>query len=180
MLETKRLILRRWRNADLAPFAAMHTDPKVMEFLGPLKSIEETRQSIERIEAGFDKNGFGLYAAELKETSELIGFIGCSVPDFEAPFTPCIEIGWRLASAHWGQGLAPEGARAVLGDMFLRPDVEEIFSWTAAINKKSISVMKKLGMLSDARDNFNHPKVPKDNPLCPHVLYRLKKKDWRQ
>ena len=177
MLETKRLILRRWRESDLAPFIAINADPKVMAFLDALKSPEETRQMIERIEACFNKNGFGLYAAELKETTEFIGFIGCSVPNFTAPFMPCIEIGWRLSSAHWGKGLAAEGAAAVLADMFLRPNIEEIVSFTATINKKSVSVMKKLGMHTDPSDNFDHPKVAKDNPLCPHVLYRLKKND---
>src|SRR3954471_20595760 len=107
MPETRRLILRRWKDADLAPFAAINADPKVMEFLGPLKTAEETAQMITRIENGFVKNGFGLYAAELKATGEMIGFIGVSVPSFEAPFMPCIEIGWRLASAHWGKGIAP-------------------------------------------------------------------------
>jgi RimJ/RimL family protein N-acetyltransferase len=176
-METNRLILRRWLSRDLAPFTAINADPKVMQFLGPLKSAEETQAMIDRIEDGFNKNGFGLYATELKETSELIGFVGCSVPAFEAPFTPCIEIGWRLASQHWGKGLAAEGARAVLADMFTRTGIDEIVSFTAVINTKSISVMKKLSMQSDARDNFDHPKVAKDNPLYPHVLYRLHKND---
>ncbi len=175
MLETDRLILRRWTEADVDPFAAINADPKVMEYFPAPLSEEQTRQMIGRIEDGFQTNGFGLYAAELKETAEMIGFIGCSIPNFEAPFMPCIEIGWRLGSAYWGKGLAPEGALAVLADMFSRPDIEEIVSFTASLNKKSMSVMKKIGMSSDARDNFFHPKLPKDNPLSPHVLYRLKK-----
>lgn len=179
MIETERLILRRWTDEDLAPFAAINADPKVMEFIGPPKTEDETRQAVARIEDGFEENGFGLYAAELKETGALTGFIGVSVPHFKAPFTPCIEIGWRLSSAHWGRGLAPEGARAVLDNMFHRDGIAEIVSFTAVINKKSMRVMKKLGMKTNPRNNFDHPALPDDNPLRPHVLYRLNKNEWR-
>lgn len=178
MIETERLILRRWKDSDLDAFAAINQDPKVMATIGSLKSREETRQMMERFKDRFIEKGFCLYAAELKETAEMIGFIGCSVPGFDAPFMPCVEIGWRLASAHWGKGLAPEGAQAVLADMFARPDIEEIVSFTAAINTNSMRVMKKLGMHTDSADNFDHPNVAIDNPLRPHVLYRLKKPEF--
>ncbi len=179
MIETERLILRRWKNEDLAPFAAINADPKVMEFIGPPKTQEKTWEMMLAIEHSFIFNDYGLYAAELKDTKEMIGFVGCWAPDFETHFTPCIEIGWRLAAAHWGKGLAPEGARAVLDDMFKRDGISEIVSFTAVINKKSMRVMEKLGMKTDPRDNFDHPALTGDNPLRPHVLYRANKDEWR-
>ena len=179
MLETDRLILRRWRKSDVAPFAAINADPAVMEFLGPLKSTEESQQMIRNMDSGFDVNGFGLWAAELKETQELAGLIGCWVPSFKAHFTPCIEVAWRLARAQWGKGLAVEGARAVITDIFSRFEIDELVSFTCALNTRSISVMKKLGMRNNPRDNYDHPQLAADNPLRPHVLYRQKKNEWR-
>ena len=178
MIETERLILRRWKESDLEPFAAINQDPKVMATLGPLRTREETAQSIARIEKYFDEHGYGLYAAELKEPRTFIGFIGCQHLGFDAPFTPTLEIGWRLGSQYWGRRLAPEGARAVLSDMFSRPGIEELVSITAAVNIKSTSVMKKIGMHTDPREDFDHPKVAEDSPLRRHVLYRLKKNEW--
>lgn len=176
-LDTPRLLLRRWHAEDLAPFAAINADPRVRAFLGPPQTLAETAAAIARIEAHFDRHGFGLHAAELKETGEMIGFIGLSVPAFDAPFTPCVEIGWRLAAAQWGKGLATEGARAVLQDGFSRLGLPEILSFTAILNHRSMSVMKRLGMTTNPRENFDHPKLAKDNPLCPHVLYRLTKEN---
>lgn len=179
MLETERLILRRWRESDLEPFAAINRDPQVRATLGPPLTVEETKEAIARYEMNFDDFGYGLYAAEMKESGALIGFIGAQELPANMPFTPRLEIGWRLSSGYWGRGLAPEGARAVLKDMFSRSGIEEIVSITAIINAKSISVMKKLGMYTHSAENFDHPKLAKDNPLCPHVLYRLKKQEWQ-
>jgi len=178
MIETQRLILRRWKESDLEPFAAINQDPLVMATLGPLRTREETAQSIKRIEDHFVDYGYGLYAAELKEPRALIGFIGCQHLSLDLPVRPTLEIGWRLGSQYWGRRLAPEGARAVLNDMFSRPGIDEIVSITAMVNIKSMSVMKRLGMHTDPAENFDHPKVPVDSPLRRHVLYRLKKHEF--
>jgi RimJ/RimL family protein N-acetyltransferase len=178
MIETERLILRHWQERDIDPCTVNNSDPKVMEFLGPLRTREETAMGIAKTQKYIDDHGYGLYAAELKETGMCIGYIGCAALSFDAPFTPTIEVGWRIGAQYWGRGYAPEGARAVLGDMFTRLGHEEIISITAVINTKSIRVMQKIGMHTDPRENFNHPKLAIDNPLRPHVLYRMKKKEW--
>jgi RimJ/RimL family protein N-acetyltransferase len=172
-LETARLILRRWREPDLAPFARLNGDPAVMEYMPKLLTREESDAFAAHIEAQFDPYGFGLWAAELRATGEFIGFIGLSIPRFEASFTPCVEIGWRLAQAHWGQGLASEGARAVARYAFENLRLPELVSFTVPANTRSRRVMEKLGMTHDPRDDFDHPLLPAGHLLRRHVLYRL-------
>src|SRR5947209_16593911 len=113
-LQTDRLLLRRWTEADRAPFAGLNSDPRVMEFFPGTLSRQESDARVDRIEAHFQEHGFGLWAVEIPGITPFAGFIGISIPGFEAHFTPCIEIGWRLAAAYWNQGYATEGARAVL------------------------------------------------------------------
>ena len=113
-IETERLILREWQEADLESFARINQDPKVVEFLPAPLSLEETCSWINRIKHHFVEHGFGLWAVTLKCSGELIGFVGLNIPAFEAHFTPCVEIGWRLASSHWGKGYATEAAKAAL------------------------------------------------------------------
>ena len=113
-LQTDRLILRRWRDADRDAFALMNADPRVMEFFPACLTREQSDAMMDRIEGHFDAHGFGLFAAEVRAAGELAGFVGLAIPGFEAFFTPCVEIGWRLGPAYWNQGLATEGARAVL------------------------------------------------------------------
>ena len=110
-LKTERLILREWNEVDREPFARINADPRVMEYLGETMSREQSDAVADRIEENFKAHGFGLCAADLAESGEFIGFIGLAVPTFEAAFTPCVEIGWRLAAEYWGAGLATEGAR---------------------------------------------------------------------
>jgi RimJ/RimL family protein N-acetyltransferase len=110
-LTTERLILGRWRASDRAPFRSMNADPRVMEFMPRLLTSEESDRLLERIEGHFEQHGFGLFAAEVRESGLFAGFVGLAVPEFTAPFTPCVEIGWRLACEYWGKGLATEGAR---------------------------------------------------------------------
>ena len=175
---TERLLLRRWRASDREPFARINADPAVMEhFPNPL-SHQQSDQLILNIEKHFDQHGFGLWAAELRATGELIGFIGLSIPRFEAAFTPCVEIGWRLAAAHWGSGLAIEGARAVVHHAFEILQLDEIVSFTIPANIRSRRVMEKLGMTHDDRDDFDHPIFPAGHPMRRHVLYRLKRSAW--
>ena len=178
-ITTERLILRRWRESDREPFARLNADPRVMEFMPRILSRPESDAMAERIEAHFRQHGFGLYAAELLQSGEFIGFIGLSVPSFEAPFTPCVEVGWRLAADHWGRGLATEGALAVVRYGFEVLGLHELVSFTVAANVKSRRVMEKLGMRHDSGDDFDHPRLPKNHPLRRHVLYRLSRLQWK-
>lgn len=171
-LRTPRLILRRWRADDLAPFAAMNADPRVMEFLPAPLSPSECQILIARLEAHFDEHGFGFWAVELPDQATCIGFVGLSVPRFEAHFTPCVEIGWRLAADFWGQGLATEAARAALAFGFNNLGLKEIVSFTVPQNVRSRRVMERLGMTRDPHDDFDHPALPVGHRLSRHVLYR--------
>ena len=155
----------------------MNSDPRVMEFFPALLSRQESEAMVDRIEAHFDAHGFGLWAAELRQVKSLVGFIGLNVPSFEAHFTPCVEIGWRLAADHWGQGLATEGANAVVRYSFEKLGLGELVSFTAPANVASRRVMEKLGMTYDPADDFDHPRLPEGHPLRRHVLYRLRRSD---
>ena len=172
-LLTPRLRLRRWQPADAGSFAAMNDDPAVMEFFPGRIDLEETRQTIGRIEAGFEQNGFGLWAVEVPGVADFIGYVGLNVPRFQAAFTPCVEVGWRLAAAHWGKGYATEGARAALTHGFRTLGLREIVSFTVPANVRSRAVMERLGMRRDPAEDFDHPLLPAGHPLCRHVLYRL-------
>ncbi|HEY2810815.1 MAG TPA: GNAT family N-acetyltransferase [Rhabdochlamydiaceae bacterium] len=169
-IETERLILREWRLEDLAPFTVINQDPEVMECLLKPLTESETAAMIERIQKHFRQHGFGLFACVVKETSELIGFVGLNIPDFESHFTPCVEIGWRLASHAWGKGYATEAARAILKAGFEEYGFQEIVSFTVPANRRSIRVMEKIGMHRDPKDDFDHPKLPEAHPLRKHVL----------
>ncbi|MGP8251811.1 MAG: GNAT family N-acetyltransferase [Terracidiphilus sp.] len=171
-IETERLILRMWRREDRVPFARMNSDPAVMEFMPALLTRAESDALADRIEAHFAANGCGVWAAELRETGEFIGFVGLWIPRFEAHFTPCVEIGWRLAAGHWGKGLATEGARAAVGQAFGELGLKKLVSFTAVGNVRSRRVMGKIGMTHDAADDFDHPDLPEGHWLRRHVLYR--------
>src|SRR5689334_12753197 len=151
----------------------MNADPRVMEFFPAPLSREESDALITRIEAGFDRHGFGLWALEVRETGEFIGFTGLAPPEFEAHFTPAVEVGWRLAAPAWGRGYATEAARAAIAFGFERAGLEEIVSMTSVLNERSRAVMERLGMSRDPADDFDHPGIPAGHPLRRHVLYRL-------
>jgi RimJ/RimL family protein N-acetyltransferase len=173
-LTTARLILRSWREADLAPFAAMNADPRVMEFMGGRLDRAASDALVARALAHFDTQGFGLWAVEVAGGAPFIGFVGLMRPGFEAPFTPCVEVGWRLAADHWGKGYATEGARAALAYGFDKAGLAEIVSFTSVVNTRSRAVMERLGMSRNPADDFEHPNLPAGHPLRPHVLYRLR------
>lgn len=178
-LTTERLLLRAWNTDDAPVFAALNADPRIMEFFpGPL-SGPESDALVARFRAHFSERGFGMWAVERRDTGAFIGFIGLSVPDFTAPFTPCVEVGWRLDHAAWGHGYATEGARAALRFGFQTLDLPEIVAMTVPTNTRSRRVMEKLRMHCDPSDDFEHPRVPAGHPLRPHVLYRLAQKTWR-
>ena len=174
MLETERLVLRRWKESDREPFAEINADPRVMEFFPGCLTREESDQLIDDIESHFDNRGFGLFATELKAEKKLIGFIGLHVATFQAHFTPCVEIGWRIAAAYWGKGLATEGSREVIKFAFDRLRLESLVSFTVPENTASRRLMEKLGMTYDPADDFDHPRLPPGHRLRRHVLYRLR------
>ncbi len=169
---TERLYLRRWQASDRPLFAQINRDPRVMEFFPGLLSREESDARVDRIEAHFKQHGFGLWAVEISGITPFAGFLGLSVPQFQAQFMPCIEIGWRLDAAHWKRGYATEGAHAALAFGFRWLPVKEIVSFTVPLNVRSRRVMEKLGMTHSASDDFDHPLLPEGHPLRRHVLYK--------
>ncbi len=172
-LSTERLILRRWREADRDPFAALNADPDVMGYFPVRLTRTESDQLLDSIEAGFDQRGYGLWALELRTTGEFIGFTGLDIPSFEAYFTPAVEVGWRLTRSAWGQGYATEAARASLAYGFEEADLEEVVSFTSAANLRSRAVMERIGMTHDPADDFDHPDLEAADRLSRHVLYRM-------
>jgi RimJ/RimL family protein N-acetyltransferase len=173
--QTERLNLRHWLPSDREPFARLNADARVMEHFPNVLSREESDQGVDRIESHFQEHGFGLCAAELRETGAFIGFVGLAIPSFEAHFTPCVEIGWRLAAEYWGQGLATEGAREMVRYAFEVVKLNQLVSMTVPANMRSRRVMEKLGMTRDPSDDFDHPNLPDGHPLRHHVLYRLQR-----
>ncbi len=171
-LQTERLCLRRWCPSDRAPFAALNADPRVMEYFPAIMSREASDALVTRIEDHFAQHGFGLWAVEIPTVVPFAGFIGLAIPRFTAHFTPCVEIGWRLAAEHWGHGYATEGARAVLRFGFESLGLSEIVSFTVPANHRSRRVMERIGMIHHPVDDFDHPALPAGHPLRRHVLYR--------
>jgi len=179
-IETERLRLRLWRAEDLAPFAALNADPAVMEHFPRPLDRAESDALVGRIGAHFDRHGFGFWAVELKDGGPLIGMVGLTVPLWTASFTPCVEIGWRLAAAYWGQGYASEAAARALDHGFGALGLAEIVACTLPGNRRSRAVMERLGMRRSAADDFDHPSVPAGHPMVRHVLYRIDAATWRQ
>lgn len=177
-LRTERLVLRRWTTADREPFAALNADPVVMEHFPATLSTLQSDALADRIEHDFDRFGYGLWAVEVPGLTPFAGYVGLADATFDAPFTPAIEIGWRLARAAWGRGIATEAARAVLQLAFTDLRLGEVVSMTATTNLRSQAVMVRLGMHRDPGDDFEHPRVPEDSPLRRHVLYRLRAEEW--
>ena len=178
IVTTERLILRHWHESDRKPFARLNADLRVMEYMPHVLSTQDSDALAERIEVHFRQHGFGLCAVELRRDRSFIGFIGLSIPSFDAPFTPCVEIGWRLAPDCWGQGLATEGAHAIVSYGFETLGLDELVSFTVPANARSLRVMAKLGMTHDPADDFYHPRLPVGHTLCRHLLYRLRRSLW--
>ncbi|MUL40677.1 GNAT family N-acetyltransferase [Streptomonospora sp. PA3] len=172
-LQTPRLLLRDWREEDRAPFARLNADPQVMEHFPQTHTREESDAGVDRIRAHLAEHGFGLWAVEVAETGEFIGFTGLQWARFPAHFTPAVEAGWRLARHAWGRGYATEAARAAVAFGFDRCGLGEIVSFTSRTNTRSQAVMRRLGMHRDSAEDFDHPQLPPGHRLAPHVLYRL-------
>jgi RimJ/RimL family protein N-acetyltransferase len=178
-LRTPRLLLRGWTDDDRKPFAEMNADPAVMEFFPAVMTAEESNAFVDRIQIGFAEHGFGLWALEELGSGSFLGFTGLSVPTFEAPFLPAVEIGWRLRRSGWGHGYATEAARAALEFGFGDLGLAEVVSFTARVNRRSTAVMERLGMRPDPDADFLHPRVPAGLAIAPHVLYRVKSGEFR-
>jgi RimJ/RimL family protein N-acetyltransferase len=178
VVKTSRLVLRGWTDDDREPFASLNCDPEVTRYLGPAMSRTESDALVDRMMAEWQAEGHGLWAVVPLEGGECIGFVGLHVAAFEAAFTPCVEVGWRLARSAWGRGYAPEAASAAALYGFDKCGLDEIVSFTAETNTKSRRVMEKLGMTHDPTEDFDHPNVGEDDPLRRHVLYRLRREHF--
>ncbi len=171
-LETARLTLRPWRDSDLEPWIAMGADPGVMEFFPSPYDREQASALAGRMRERLTEDGYGWWIVDVKGGAAFAGIVCLQNVPFEAPFTPALEIGWRLTRPHWGHGFATEGARAALAFAFDRLGAAEVVAMTAAINVRSRRVMERLGMTHDPRDDFEHPRIEPGHRLRSHVLYR--------
>ncbi|SIQ57330.1 GNAT family N-acetyltransferase [Micromonospora avicenniae] len=169
-IETERLILRDWRDSDLSPWAAMNADPEVREHLGPLLTPEQAAGSMRSFQEDLDRNGFGFWAVEVRDTGQFVGFAGLDVVDEGMPFTG-VEAGWRLSRSAWGHGYATEAALAVLRYGFDKVGLTEILAVTTKANLRSQAVMRRIGMTTDPGEDFDDPDVD-EGPLRRCVLYR--------
>jgi ribosomal-protein-alanine N-acetyltransferase len=176
-LRTARLLLRPLRDEDRAPLAAMNADPRVMEFFPSVATREESDATFGRLRAHVEARGFGTWAIEAD--GAFAGFLLLQVPRFEAPFQPCVEIGWRLPVSAWGKGYATEAARAALAYAFETLGLTETLAFTVPDNRRSRRVMEKLGMRHDPTGDFDMPTIPRNHRLARHALYRLSRAQWR-
>lgn len=176
MIETVRLRLRQWQAEDNEAFAAMSSNPQVMQYFPNLLTRAESDALIERMKSIIDTQGWGFWAVELKYSQQFIGFTGLNEQPAQFSFSPCVEIGWRLDQAYWGQGYAPEAARAALAFAFGQLKLDKVVAFTMLENVKSQRVMHKLN-ISKAGE-FQHPALAKDHPLSWHVLYQILRQDF--
>lgn len=177
VLGTPRLVLRRWREADREPFASLNADPVVMEHFPATLARDRSDATVDRLEAAFERDGWGLWAVERQGDGVLLGFTGLSRPSQLPHLDGQVEIGWRLAAHAWGRGYATEAAQEVLRFAFdpAGADLDAVVSFTAGTNERSQALMRRLGMTRDPADDFDHPALPAGSRLRPHVLYRLRR-----
>ena len=171
MIETSRLILRQWTSDDLAPFADLNGDPEVMRFFPATLTREESDTLVARFREGIAERGWGFWAVELKESREFVGCVGLHPQPDKFAFSPCTEIGWRLAKAFWHQGIAQEAALACLTYAANELHLDEVVSFTSIHNLPSETLMQRLGMVK--RGEFVHPALPAEHKLAEHVLYSI-------
>jgi len=179
MLETERLILRQWKDADLPKFSALNCDAQVMEFFPSILSEQESNRMAAKIQQLINKQGWGFWAVEEKTSEEFIGFVGLHKVRTNLPFYPNVEIGWRLAKPFWQKGYATEAAIAAMNYAFETLELKQVISFTAVTNLRSQAVMKKLGMV-DVKKNFQHPEIETGNSLREHVLYQISRSQWME
>ena len=173
LILTERLILRTWETKDVEQCIEMNQDVDVMKYFPAILTKEQTIQFYDRVQKHFLENGFGLYVVENKQTKAFMGYTGFMIANFEASFTPCVEIGWRFKKQYWRNGYATEAAKACIQYGFSKLGFDKIYSFTATPNIKSENVMKRIGMVKTG--TFNHPKIDKDHILNVHVIYELDK-----
>ena len=173
-IETERLLLRQWREADKSLMREMQTDPDWMVNFPFVRTDAMSDRQVEKLTKEIDQLGFGFFALELKETAEFVGFTGLHVPGWEADFSPCVEIGWGLRKAWWGRGLVSEAAKGCLDFASEELGLEEVLSFTTSANKKSIAVMERIGLTRVKGGDFMHPKIDPKSPFALHLLYRIK------
>jgi RimJ/RimL family protein N-acetyltransferase len=176
-ITTDRLLMRRWRDADREPFAALNGDPLTMRFFPSTLDRAESDAFVDRIESRFDDQGYGLWALEITATGQFIGYTGLNPMPDGVPGYGGMEIGWRLDRGFWGHGYATEAARAGLEVAFDGAGLAEVWSMTAVLNEPSAAVMRRLGMTEVAR--FEHPRIAVDHPLRPHVTCHLARSESR-
>jgi len=173
-LRTSQLVLRPWRDEDIADFAEMSADPVVMEYLLPLSDRGLSADTwVARKRAHWEEHGFGQWVVELPGEASFIGVVGLETVSYDAHFTPAVEVAWRLVRAYWGRGYATEAAKAALDYGFGEVGLGEIVALTVPANQRSRRVMERLGMTRSPQDDFDHPRLP-EGPLRRHVLYRLR------
>ncbi len=172
--QTDRLVLRRWRDKDKPAFASMNADTRVMEYFPDLYTQERSDWMVDECNRRLDIDGFTFWAVDRKDRDEFIGFVGLNSFDAELPFCPCVEVGWRIAYEHWGNGFATEAAQKCLALGFNHFGLSRIVSFTSLANSRSRRVMEKIGMVN-TDNNFMHPKVDAASGLQEHCLYQIKK-----
>ncbi len=181
---TSRLRLRNWREDDVDAFVAMGQDREVMACFPSLFTREQTQAGLERNASFITGHGYGFWALEVIGGAPFIGFCGIKDVPFAAPFTPAIEIGWRLARAHWGNGYATEAARAAAAYGFDTLQLAEIVAFLLPANRASAAVCDRLGMQRDPSGDFDHPSFTADQvsvggfPQRRHILYRLSRRSF--
>ncbi len=178
-METARLRLRQWRPEDREPFAVLNGDPEVMRYFPDTLDRRASDALADRIEKLIAEQGWGFWAVELKQSGDFIGFVGLHRPAPGLPFSPCVEIGWRLARPYWGRGYVVEAAKAVLAFGFEQLGLDEILAFTVKYNRRSWQLMQRLGMVREP-ESFMHPALPLGSPLREHCLYRLSAERWAQ
>lgn len=176
-LETARLRLRDWRDEDREPFAALNADARVMEYFLSTQSRAASDASIDRWQSEIASRGWSNWAVERIDTGTFIGFVGLSMPVRTLPFTPCVEVGWRLAHAHWHRGFASEAATRALRFGFEEIGLDAIVSFTSKTNLRSRAVMERIGLV-DTHEDFDHPALPEGHAMRPHCLYRIERERW--
>jgi len=178
-LETQRLKLRQWQESDYPIFAEMNSDPEVMKYYPSLMTKTESDKMANKIQGLISKRGWGFWAVEEQKNKQFIGFVGLHEPIQELPFSPCVEIGWRLAKQYWGKGYATEAAKASLNFAFGILALPKVYSFTSVNNLRSRTVMERINMVN-THQNFEHPKVPLGSPLREHVLYEITREQWNE
>lgn len=179
-IETERLILREWKDEDKKPFARMNADPIIMEYFPRRLDEADSNRLVGRFRDHFSKHGYGPYAVEQKKDGEFMGFVGLHQVEFEAAFTPAVEIAWRLDYGFWGQGFATEAAQAVLAHAHKKLKLPEVVAFAVHDNTRAIHIMEKIGMKRDLKGDFDFPSLRKDHPLGKFVLYRSIKKSGKK